>query len=77
MKKTDKEYIHELGMDELLERITQEQIKFQRTKFRHAVSPIENPLTIREMRRNIARLKTELKRREMAETQKQTDDGAE
>ena len=77
MKKTDKEYIHELGMDELLERITQEQVMYQRTKFRHAVSPIENPLTLREMRRNIARLKTELRRRQLVEAKTKADDGTE
>ena len=77
MKKTEKEYIHELGMEELLERITQEQLMFQKTRFRHAVSPIENPLSIRDLRRNIARLKTELKKRQLAAAQKPTDDGTE
>ncbi|MHC5308893.1 50S ribosomal protein L29 [Myroides sp. LJL116] len=31
----------------------------------HAVSPIENPLQIRAMRRSIARVKTELSKREL------------
>ena len=77
MKKADRQYIHELGMQELLERITQEEIMFQRTRFRHSVSSIENPLSIRDMRRNIARLKTELRRRQMADAKNKVADGKE
>jgi len=34
-------------------------------KFEHAIRGLENPLTLREVRRDIARLKTEVRRREL------------
>lgn len=40
--------------------------KFQKMEFDHAVTGLDNPLLIREVRRDIARLKTEIRRREMA-----------
>jgi large subunit ribosomal protein L29 len=36
-------------------------------QFDHAVKGLDNPLTLREMRRDIARLKTEARRRELAQ----------
>ncbi|NVK65063.1 MAG: 50S ribosomal protein L29 [Flavobacteriales bacterium] len=38
--------------------------QLEKMKLTHAVSPLENPLTIRHTRRTIARLKTELTKRE-------------
>ncbi|MGB3548910.1 MAG: 50S ribosomal protein L29 [Saprospiraceae bacterium] len=35
-------------------------------KFDHAVAGIENPMQLREVRRDVARMKTELRRRELA-----------
>jgi large subunit ribosomal protein L29 len=43
--------------------IADEQSRIQRLKFSHAVNPIENPLTIRTLRRRIAVLKTEQRKR--------------
>lgn len=39
--------------------------KFQKMEFDHAVTGLDNPLLIREVRRDIARLKTEIRRREL------------
>ena len=41
--------------------------QFKKLKFDHAVRGLEDPLVIREMRRDIARIKTEVRRRELAE----------
>ncbi len=41
--------------------------EYQRMKFEHAVRGLGNPLEIREMRRNIARIHTEVRNREMKE----------
>lgn len=41
--------------------------QYQQLKFEHAVRGLGNPLDIREMRRNIARLHTELRLRELAD----------
>lgn len=38
--------------------------KLMKMKLSHNISPIENPLKIRHMRRDIARLKTELRKRD-------------
>ncbi len=39
--------------------------KYQKIQFDHAITGLDNPLLIREIRRDIARLKTEVRRREI------------
>lgn len=46
--------------------LTDGEAKYQKMLFDHAVSGLENPLTLREERRDIARIKTEMRRRELA-----------
>ncbi|MDN5212349.1 50S ribosomal protein L29 [Fulvivirgaceae bacterium BMA12] len=53
--------IKALNIEDLNERIATEQDNYKKLKFAHAISPIENPMKIRETRKLIARLKTELK----------------
>lgn len=55
-----------LSAEELQERLNAEDQKLQKLKFAHAISPIENPMQIRFTRRNIARLKMELRAKELA-----------
>ena len=43
--------------------IADEQMRLKKLSFSHAVNPIENPLTIRALRRRIAQLKTEQRKR--------------
>ena len=57
--------IKELETKELAERIEAEVAKYEQMKFNHAVSPLENPSQIKAARRDIARLKTELRQREL------------
>jgi large subunit ribosomal protein L29 len=59
--------IKELTTKELEERIDTENTHLTRLKLNHAVSPLDNPLKIKETRKNIARLKTELRKRELNE----------
>lgn len=40
--------------------------EYQTMKFDHAVKGLGNPLELRELRRNIARINTEARRRELA-----------
>lgn len=47
----------------LQDKIASEASQLQRLQFSHAISPIENPMQIRQLRRNIARYKTELQKR--------------
>jgi len=53
-----------LTLAELNEKIGSEQEALRKLKFAHQVSAIENPMRIKETRRLIARLKTELKGKE-------------
>lgn len=54
-----------LDNDALNDKISDEQLRLKKTKFSHAVNPIENPLAIKAQRRAIARLKTEQRKREL------------
>ena len=49
--------------DELNDKLGSSQKNLQNIKLTHAVSPVENPLQIRKLRRTIARLKTEVLKR--------------
>ncbi len=57
--------IKELETKELAERIEAEVAKYEQMKFNHTVSPLENPSLIKATRRDIARMKTELRQREL------------
>jgi len=52
--------IKELSTKELKERIDTESELLTRLKLNHAVSPLDNPIKIRDARKNVARLNTEL-----------------
>ncbi len=58
--------IRALNVDELKQKLASEQEAYQKIKFSHAISPIENPMRIKETRRLIARLKTELTAKKLA-----------
>ena len=56
--------IKDLTTEEIREKIETEKAALTKMKMNHAVSPLENPMLIRTTRRNIARLMTELRKRE-------------
>jgi large subunit ribosomal protein L29 len=60
------EEIKSMSTDELMEALKSEQENLTRLKFAHAISPIENPMKIRVSRKTIARIKTELRAKELA-----------
>ena len=59
--------IRELTITELMERLESEESILVRMKMNHAVSPLDNPNKIIEARKNIARLKTEVRTRQIQE----------
>ena len=61
MKNSD---IKGLNVNELKEKILSEKEALRKIKFAHQISAIESPMKIRETRRLIARLNTELRQRE-------------
>ena len=64
--------VKELSTEELVARIGEEKANLTKLKFAHAVSAIENPLRINKVRKDIARLNTELTNRKAAEAAKQS-----
>ena len=56
-----------LTSKEIVEKIETEKFNLTKLKMNHAISLIENPQRIKELRRIIARLKTELRKRELNE----------
>ena len=57
--------IKELSTIELKERLEEEVKQVTKLKLNHAVSPLENPNVIKEYKRTVARIKTELRKREL------------
>jgi large subunit ribosomal protein L29 len=55
----------ELSTPELKERLEEEKLQLGKLTMNHAVSPIENPNKITEQRKTIARIKTEIRKREL------------
>ena len=55
--------LKDLNENDLKARILEDKLRLKKLEFAHAISPLENPLSIRGLRKDIARLKTELKNR--------------
>jgi large subunit ribosomal protein L29 len=53
----------DLPEKELIEKLDNEKDYLLRLKLNHAISPLDNPLKIKESRRNIAKILTEMNRR--------------
>lgn len=62
MKQVD---IKDLSVDDLTEKFAEQKEVLAKMKLSHAVSPLENPMQIKDIRRTVARLKTELRNREL------------
>ena len=59
------EVIRELSTSDLLERLEEEKKQLTKLRLNHAVSPLENPNMISAARKGIAKIKTELRKREI------------
>ncbi len=57
MKNAD---IKKLNAGDLQNKLTELKAEYLKTKLVHRISPVENPIQIRDLRRTIARLETEL-----------------
>ncbi len=60
--------IREMSTGELNERLEEERKQLRKLKMNHAVSPLENPMKIKDYRKTVARIMTELRKRELEET---------
>ena len=57
--------IKELSTAELQEKLGETKKSYTDLKLAHAISPLENPIQLRTVRKNVARLATELTKREV------------
>jgi large subunit ribosomal protein L29 len=55
-----------LSLDELNSKLEAEKESYSKLKFAHAITPIENPMKIREARKLIARIETEIRAKELS-----------
>ena len=69
MAKTTKDFnksLKDLNLIDIKSRIQEEELRLKKLEFAHAISPLENPISIRNLRKDIARLKTEWRKRELS-----------
>ena len=59
--------INDMSISDLKDRLNTSQREYNTMKFSHAVSPIENPMQIKSLRRTIAQMKTALHQKVMAD----------
>ncbi len=59
--------IRELTDKEIMERIELEKTNLLKLRLNHSISPLDNPMKIKETRRTIARLKTILHQRKISQ----------
>ncbi len=57
--------VKDLSVTDLAARIKEDEMRLKKLEFAHTISPLENPMSIRGLRRDIARLKTELKKKQL------------
>jgi large subunit ribosomal protein L29 len=52
--------LKDLNQNDLTARIQEDELRLKKLEFAHAISPLENPMSIRALRKDVARLKTAL-----------------
>lgn len=57
--------IRDLSTQEIIDKVNDQKLALNKMKLNHAISPLENPCKIKETRRFIARLNTEVRKREL------------
>jgi large subunit ribosomal protein L29 len=57
--------IKDLSEADLKARIQEDELRLKKLEFAHAITPLENPMSIRSLRKDLARLKTMLRQRQL------------
>ena len=57
--------LKDLNVTDIKARIQEDKQRLKKLEFAHAISPLENPMSIRSLRIDLARLSTELRKREL------------
>ncbi len=60
--------IVQLTSDEIIEQLEDSKAKLGKLRFNHAVSPIEDSTELKKLRKRVARLMTELRKRQLEES---------
>jgi len=55
--------LKDVSAKDLKARIQEDELRLKKLEFAHAISPLENPMSIRDLRKDLARLKTFLQSR--------------
>ena len=58
--------VKEMNESDLRARIQEDEMRLKKLEFAHAITPLENPMSIRALRKDLARLKTALKSKQLA-----------
>jgi len=58
--------LKDLNEVDLKSRIQEDELRLKKLEFAHAISPLENPMSIRALRKDIARLKTALTKKKVS-----------
>ncbi|HBS85507.1 MAG: 50S ribosomal protein L29 [Bacteroidetes bacterium GWF2_38_335] len=58
--------VKELSTQEIVERMGEEKSHLIKLRLNHAVSPLDNPMKIKAAQKNVARLQTELRKRQLS-----------
>ncbi len=58
--------LNEMSDDDLRAELVQINVQYQKLRFDHTIKGLDNPVTLKDTRRDIARIRTELRRREVA-----------
>lgn len=60
--------LKDLSPNDLQARIQEDELRLKKLEFAHAISPLENPMSIRALRKDVARLKTVLAQKTSVQT---------
>lgn len=62
--------VREMTTQEITEQLVEEKLNYSKIKMAHSISPLENPIQLRNKRKDIARLSSELRSRQINGEQK-------
>ncbi|MCB0503398.1 MAG: 50S ribosomal protein L29 [Bacteroidetes bacterium] len=68
MANTKYDEIVQLTTEDIVEQLEEAKAQLGKMRFNHAVSPIEDGTQLKKLKKQIARLMTELRKRELAES---------
>ncbi len=55
----------DLNEQDLKARLSEDKLRLKKLEFAHAISPLENPMSIRNLRKDISRIQTVIRKREL------------